>query len=354
MPSKLFSPLTADWARPLLASGVVRKLSNIIGKVARPPKRDRLTARGDSPRKTGGLADTDGQMLSRTLKLLERSVRAGEDLDPFAGPPAGPGAVGGTPSKTKKSPSKKKRARSKSRTPNEGGDVDGDDDAAELDPADLNKLDRALKIAKESVLAADCIIALLSADKLPKQVRCSPCTGPWRAHSALTAIFRGAHHRVPQHCQEPAGQSHLSVRGGQQRPAWQVLSNHLVSTANRLIGQSSLILLHVAKDSGSGANSRRALVGEVFQSLSSVFPRINTLIGRSGVAMSDKIIIQGVYIAIGPFFVVEFASEGSKAAKEKSASLVLNALGGTAALRGLRLSALALIRSVRLRLARAR
>lgn len=97
----------------------------------------------------------------------------------------------------------------------------------------------------------------------------------------------------------------------------------------------------------SPAAGRRALVGEIFQSLSSVFPRINALISRSGVAMSDKIIIQAVYISIGPFFVVEFGTEGSKAAKEKSASLVLNALGGTAALRGLRLSALALIRSVR-------
>ena len=97
------------------------------------------------------------------------------------------------------------------------------------------------------------------------------------------------------------------------------------------------------------ADIRRQQVGEVFQALCSVIPRINTLISRSdgGVAMSDSIIIQAVYIAIGPFFVVELGSEGGKSAKDKSNNYVLNALGGTSALRGLRLTALALIRSVR-------
>jgi cohesin loading factor subunit SCC2 len=60
--------------------------------------------------------------------------------------------------------------------------------------------------------------------------------------------------------------------------------------------------------------------------------------------MSDAITIQAVYIAIGPFFVVE---SGSAAGNKDKASLVLSALGGNSAFRGLRLSALSLIRSVR-------
>lgn len=61
--------------------------------------------------------------------------------------------------------------------------------------------------------------------------------------------------------------------------------------------------------------------------------------------MSDAITIEIVYLSIGPFFVVENASTGGGKEKEKN-NVVLNALGGAAAVRGLRLSALSLIRRV--------
>ena len=105
-----------------------------------------------------------------------------------------------------------------------------------------------------------------------------------------------------------------------------------------------MILLHVARDSAIAPNTSRAVVGEIFQSLNSIFPRINTLIGRSGVAMSEQIIIQAVYIAIGPFFVVEAEGEG-KTKKGSHANSAIATLGGPA-MRALRLDALALIRSV--------
>lgn len=62
--------------------------------------------------------------------------------------------------------------------------------------------------------------------------------------------------------------------------------------------------------------------------------------------MSDAIIIQAVYISIGPFFAVDgIESEtGAKGKKEKE-SLVASTLGKSA-MRGLRMDALALIRSV--------
>lgn len=64
--------------------------------------------------------------------------------------------------------------------------------------------------------------------------------------------------------------------------------------------------------------------------------------------MSDTIIIQAVYIAIGPFFVVEGAGGDGEAkgkGKPERESVVLRTLGKSA-MRGLRLDALALIRSV--------
>lgn len=66
-------------------------------------------------------------------------------------------------------------------------------------------------------------------------------------------------------------------------------------------------------------------------------------------AMSDSITIEMVYLSIGPFFVVESSSSGGGKDKEKEKNnVILNALGGAAAVRGLRLSALSLIRRVSL------
>lgn len=58
--------------------------------------------------------------------------------------------------------------------------------------------------------------------------------------------------------------------------------------------------------------------------------------------MSETIIIQAVYIAIGPFFITETNENEGKGKKE---NVILNTLGNSA-MRGLRLDALSLIRSV--------
>lgn len=167
------------------------------------------------------LAELDPAVLARLLKLLGRSAALGEDLDPFAGPPASisvpsAGANGNTTASAPGSPSKKKassakksskggkkklsssaanatrrssRSRSRSRSRNiedeeEGAsDVDASGENAhhssstnvgtvgiEVGDEDLERLGRALDLARESAAAASCAIALLGADALPKQV----------------------------------------------------------------------------------------------------------------------------------------------------------------------------------------
>lgn len=181
--SEYFSQLTMDIAHPLLNTNTIAKLTLALSQVARPTKRIRLTAR-DGNNHLGGVAGLDPQNLSRVLKLLERSVRVGEDLDPFAGPVAASRPkVPSTPKKPKarrKTPGSRTRSRSKSDTPQpieedvEGVGADAsakpEPPKSELGPGDFEELDKALAMAKESVLAADSCIALLSADKLPKQV----------------------------------------------------------------------------------------------------------------------------------------------------------------------------------------
>lgn len=92
----------------------------------------------------------------------------------------------------------------------------------------------------------------------------------------------------------------------------------------------------------SNCGELRRLLTELFQALAAALPRINSLFSADGISMSDAIIIQAVYIAIGPFFVVESAESDTKGKRE---SVVLSTLGNSA-MRGLRLDALSIIRSV--------
>ncbi len=173
-----FSPLSAPGAQPQLHPNLVRKLITHITKVARPSKRHRLNSRDangatQTPRYKGRMADIDVATLSRILKMLERSVRAGEDLDPF---PAGVGASSQKPTKGKKS-SKKAQVdggRSKSQSPGEPADGDAMEvdevDQHSITEQDIEGLTRTLELARDSILAADCCVALLGSDRLPKQV----------------------------------------------------------------------------------------------------------------------------------------------------------------------------------------
>lgn len=91
----------------------------------------------------------------------------------------------------------------------------------------------------------------------------------------------------------------------------------------------------------------RHFIGETFQALSAVLPLINNLICADTVAMSDTIVIQAVYIAIGPFFIVESGSEGEARSKKDASTAVITGTLGNIGMRGLRLEALSLIRNVR-------
>jgi len=69
--------------------------------------------------------------------------------------------------------------------------------------------------------------------------------------------------------------------------------------------------------------------------------------------MSDDIVIQIVYISIGPFFIADPQMSGKgrseKAVKGKTAEAAMGVLGGKSGLRGLRMAALGLLRTVRSR-----
>ncbi|KAG6870132.1 hypothetical protein C0993_005124, partial [Termitomyces sp. T159_Od127] len=131
----------------------------------------------NTPRGKGRINEVDTQILARLLKILERNVRAGEDVDPFRYTP--PARAPASPSK--KSPKKAARGkkadrRSKSKTPGLDGEGDDGEDhvgpadaVAELTDVEFDQLAKVLEVARDSIVAADCCIALLASDRLTKQ-----------------------------------------------------------------------------------------------------------------------------------------------------------------------------------------
>ena len=113
----------------------------------------------------------------------------------------------------------------------------------------------------------------------------------------------------------------------------------------------SLFLLQIVKNSSGRSQGYRHQISEIFQALT----HINALINAGSIMMSDTIIIQAVYIAIRPFFVVKSGEgshggdaereKGKQQNKEDKENVVIRTFGKSA-VRGLRLDALSLIRTV--------
>ncbi|KAH9917952.1 uncharacterized protein B0H18DRAFT_1086944 [Fomitopsis serialis] len=307
--------LPENCSHPLLAPKIVQKLLKYIAKMARPAGQSRSSGRDDGAnRQKGRMADVEMTALSRLLKMLERSARMGHDVDPFETSSAkASDSMHGSPRKRqgKDHVAQMDEAHSRSETPRtfDGrGTALSDDLPANVDhtETDTSVLDRSLDVARDSILAANCCISLLSSDRLPKQLY---------SEELINACLGAVKNQLEM-----------------------IVYPFVESTG----GPQSRLLRHVMHPSTRGSNCRRQLA-ELFQTLEAAIPRINELVNADRLAMSEGIIIQVVYIAIGPFFVVE--NGGENEGKGKKESVVLNTLGSSA-MRGLRLDALALIRSV--------
>ncbi|KZT19995.1 ARM repeat-containing protein [Neolentinus lepideus HHB14362 ss-1] len=331
IPVEFFSALTVEDSQPLLHPNLIRKLTKYIGKVARPTKRLRLSAReanGGTPRAKGGVAELEVPSLSRILKMLERNVKAGVALEPFGNFVPSADRKSGSPSKSKAS-KKSSKGSKKTGAPDslaslEQGSATGADDATEsvagesvqenreVTEADLDHLTRILETARDSILAADCCIALLASDRLPKQLY---------SEELITECFNTIKNQLTK------------------------ILYPFVEATSDLHGNMHPLLRHMLDTTSSDAREHRQMLGELFQALSAVLPRVNNLICAEVVAMSESIIIQAVYIAIGPFFVADAGGDGDAKGKGKKENIIFTTLGSSA-MRGLRLDALSLIRSI--------
>ena len=105
------------------------------------------------------------------------------------------------------------------------------------------------------------------------------------------------------------------------------------------------IIRELIDDSNQATDEHRNLFQKIFHAIGATFPFINVLISTGSVSMSDTIVIQGVYLSIGPFFV----SDGNEEPKSKKAKeTVLTRLLGKSSFGGLRMQALTIVRNVRI------
>ncbi|ELU38190.1 proline-rich protein Rad9 [Rhizoctonia solani AG-1 IA] len=268
-----FSTKTSDWHAPLLAPSVMARLTQLAGR------------RGTR------LSDVDSTNLTRILKLLGRSIVKGEDMDPFNS------SIGTTAPGSAVKPKAKGKKKAKG-SAEEDTEIEECKEDVELTEGDFERLGRALEVAKEAVIAADCVLAFLSTEKLPKQVR------------TMLSYIRGV------------VKSQLSS-----------IIYPYVETSSDVHGTSDLAVQH------------RKLLGDIFQTLNAVLPRITALANHG---ISETMVIQAVFIGIGPFFVVEVVSERASKADKKNGNRiqVLDVLGGPTSMRGLRLTALGLVRAL--------
>ncbi|KAG1898204.1 uncharacterized protein F5891DRAFT_490571 [Suillus fuscotomentosus] len=322
LPKDFFSALTTDCSHPHLQANVIKKLTKHLSQLARPTKRSRRSARDsiDAPRARKALGDIDNTILARLLKILERSIKAGEALDPLCASAYVPHAdKNASPRKPKKSPKAQRVVQQDRDTtgsallniPEEDtheSEVDSTDMPRELTEAHLHDLSKQLEVARDSILAVECCVALLSGEGLTKQLY---------SEELITACLSTVKNQLT------------------------MILFPFVEAAS-VGGSSSPQLQCIHSNTHTHSGDLRRLLSELFQAVSAVLPRINVLFSSENIVMSDAIIIQTVYIAIGPFFVVE-SGEGD--VKSKKDNVVLNTLGNSA-MRGLRLDALSVIRSI--------
>ncbi|KAF8607050.1 hypothetical protein BDV93DRAFT_436800 [Ceratobasidium sp. AG-I] len=289
-PADWFSPMTSDWSAPLLAS-------NVIGRLTQLASRRGLR-----------LSEVDTGNLTRILKILGRSVAKGEDLDPFGS------LFGGVGPSTAAKPKAKGKKKAKG-TAEEEAETEEPKEEVDLGEEDFARLTRSLEIAKEAAVAADCVVAILSADRLPKQMY---------SEDLITSCLGAVKNQLSS------------------------IIYPYVETASDVHGHSPPLLLHVAQGTSSLASVHRSLLGEIFRTLNAALPRITALANHG---VSETMVIQAAFIGIGPFFVVEAtpekSSKASAAEKKNGARFhVLDVLGGSTSMRGLRLAALGLVRAL--------
>ncbi|KAJ3806212.1 hypothetical protein F5876DRAFT_80926 [Lentinula aff. lateritia] len=392
----VFNPDSQDPSKPQLSARIIRKLTVHFGQIrgARGPGKSVHS----SPTKGRGsrnekLNDIGCDVLGRLLRIIARSVKIGEEADPFG---LLSGTRGDSLMSTHKTPKKKQsgtpvgkggldvvereekyetlgtsaleRGQSKEpKTPKWKGKSSAGCLIEPPSAADLDVLIRKLTQSRDGVLAAESIIALLGGESVKSSKGGEMLSKQLYSEEIILDCFD-----VVKSALEGGIYPFVEACSGVGSGLLMYLMNGATTSAS---GQSSSPYSNRPPSSSTQSTSAKAeasrhLLSEIFAALSATLPRISVLVGGAGtvrdneIPMSDAVVIKAVFVGIGPFFVS--SDEGSHTLKQErerdeddrgkgKAKIrgkkvlgggLLTATFGKSAMRGLRMDALGLIRSI--------
>ncbi|CBQ69573.1 related to proline-rich protein required for meiotic chromosome condensation and synapsis [Sporisorium reilianum SRZ2] len=343
----------------VLRAAVLQKLLKLIVKCSRPHTEIASISGRAQPATTPSLATIPAEDVIRLLTILERTARVGENIDPFpsqvsramASEPA-------SPTKPKKGRKAEHRSKSTSKTPEPAQTPDRQEADTPRDRADsenveepasaneeLEKLHAIFVVMDRAVLATECSLGMLTGDVLPKQVLSED-----HIRSSFEAVKVCLDKLLLPFIEACSGSSATATH-----PALVSLIDVLAPQKARKKKAAAAAAAAAATNpeestSGIGIICRNTL-SDLFAHLCSALFFVQRMVRMPSIALSDSIIISAVYIALGPFFVLEpdaasggASSETAKASARGRAAML--SLGGANSMKTLRLPALNLLRSI--------
>lgn len=345
----------------VLRAAALQKLLKLIVMCSRPHTEIASISGKAPPATNPSLGTIPAADTIRLLAILERSTRLAENIDPFPSQAnRGLASEPASPSKPKKGRKLDRRSKSTSKTPEptptsehrddeakdqeanaakDAGDDERDRTAASRDSDDeLEKLNANFVVMDRAVLATECSLGMLTGDVLPKQILSED-----HIRSSFDAV---------KACLDKVLLPFIEACSGSAATA---PHPHLVSLIDVLSPQKAR-KKKVAAANGDEATSSigvicRNTLSDLFAHLCSALYFVQRMVRMPSIALSDSIIISAVYIALGPFFVLEPESAGGGASTENAKAAArgrsaLLSLGGANSMKTLRLPALNLLRSI--------
>ncbi|GAC94663.1 DNA repair and meiosis protein [Pseudozyma hubeiensis SY62] len=348
----------------VLRAAALQKLLKLIVMCSRPHAEIASISGKALPATNPSLGTIAAADTMRLLAILERSTRLAENIDPFPSQAnRGLASEPASPSKPKKGRKPDHRSKSTSKTPeptptsehrdDEAKDqevnatTDAGDDERDRTPAgrelgnsddELEKLNANFVVMDRAVLATECSLGMLTGDVLPKQILSED-----HIRSSFDAV---------KACLDKVLLPFIEACSGSAATA---PHPDLVSLIDVLSPQKARKKKAAAANGDEATSSIgvicRNSLSDLFTHLCSALYFVQRMVRMPSIALSDSIIISAVYIALGPFFVLEpetagggALSENAKAAARGRSALL--SLGGANSMKTLRLPALNLLRSI--------
>ncbi|WVQ72222.1 hypothetical protein IAR50_001771 [Cryptococcus sp. DSM 104548] len=294
---KFFAHVSRDGSQALLSQKTMSKVIRYVLRVQSGKKRQGQEAGGPE-------REWDITLVSTLLRLLERSIRDIENVVVF---PEDRKAAVAIEEKSIKKKGKGKAESVSTVKPEESGVK------TEIPLADIQACEEKLTRVKRSVAAAECSLILLDSEGLSKQLY---------SEELLSACVQALKDQLEQVV----------------LPVIQGIAGDKIGSSclARLVEQEHTAVAIKSKlPTSLSSHFNHQTLSSIAQSICVTLPRLTSLISRDDFSFSEGLLIQTVYLAKGPLFVVDPAVGKKKGDKD-----------GLAVVKSMRMEGLSLLRGV--------